>query len=262
MTCGARACLVRAISAVSLRRREGAADLANAPRCHRSGVKDRLWFLAPIRKFASLFAFDSLNRILNESPFPHPNVKLNKNGRALRSSTPHELVGHIRNGATLVLENAERYDGRLAVFLDRLSSELCFATRANVYFSQPRQQGYQRRLRPEDAASLLQHVASGRVYVPAYRGSMLYSGVLQLAEAVGQAERSAGRPNATVTVGTVVEHSDSRADVEVKIGAALRLLVRCVRRQYEVTIDCRQLDAGRTRQVRRWTVERVERLPK
>jgi len=97
----------------------------------------------PSTKFASLFAFDALNRILNESPFPHPAVKLTKRGRTLQSSTPEGLVGHVRDGATLVIENAERYDAMLAVFLDRLSAELCFATRANVYFSQPRQQGYQ-----------------------------------------------------------------------------------------------------------------------
>lgn len=97
----------------------------------------------PSTKFASLFAFESLNRILNESPFPHPTVKLTRNGRTLQSSTPEGLVAHIRSGATLILENAERYDATLAGFLDRLSAELCFATRANVYFSQPRQQGYQ-----------------------------------------------------------------------------------------------------------------------
>jgi ribosomal protein L16 Arg81 hydroxylase len=97
----------------------------------------------PSTKFASLFTFDSLNRILNESPFPHPTVKLTRNGRTLQSSTPEGFVGHIRGGATLVLENAERYDATVAGFLDRLSAELCFATRANVYFSQPRQQGYQ-----------------------------------------------------------------------------------------------------------------------
>lgn len=118
------------------------------------------------------------------------------------------------------------------------------------------------RLRPEHALSLLEHVASGRVYVPAYRGSMLYSGVRQLAEAVGQAECSERRRDATVTVGAVVEQSQGRADVEVEIGEASTLLVRCVRRQYEVTIDCGQLDAGRKRQVWRWTVERIERLPR
>ena len=117
------------------------------------------------------------------------------------------------------------------------------------------------RLRPEHASSLLEHAVSGSVYLPAYRGSMIYYGVRQLAEAVGQAERAARGLAAAVTFGAVVEHSESSADVEVNIGDASRLLVRCVRRQYEVTIDCRQLDAGRTRQVGRWTVERIDRLP-
>ncbi len=117
------------------------------------------------------------------------------------------------------------------------------------------------RLRSEHAASLVEHVASGKAYVPVYRGSMLYSGARQLAEAVGQLECSSRRLNAKVTVGAVVEHSDDRADVEVDIGEVLKLLVRCIRRQYEVTIDCEQLDAGRTRHVGRWTVERIETLP-
>ena len=117
------------------------------------------------------------------------------------------------------------------------------------------------RLRPEHAPGLVEHVASGRVYVPAYRGSMLYSGAPQLAEAVGQAECSARRLDAAVRVGAVVQHSERVADVEIDIGDDSRLLVRCVRRQYEVTIDCRQLDAGRKRTVGRWTVEHIERLP-
>lgn len=97
----------------------------------------------PDTKFAALFSFDSLNRILNQSSFPHPTTKLNKDGRTLHASTPAALIRHVKNGATLVLENAERYDVAVAGFLDRLSAELCFSTRANVYFSQPRQQGYQ-----------------------------------------------------------------------------------------------------------------------
>src|SRR5690349_10869625 len=57
------------------------------------------------------------------------------------------------------------------------------------------------RLRPEHAGSLLDHVVSGSVYVPAYRGSMLYVGVRQLGEAVGQAECSARRLTPKVIVG-------------------------------------------------------------
>lgn len=117
------------------------------------------------------------------------------------------------------------------------------------------------RLRSADAARLLEHVVSGSVYVPAYRGSMRYSGVRQLAEAVGQAECWERRLTPAVTVGAVVEHSTSRADVEIEIAEASRLLVRCVRRQYEVSVDCGQLDAGRKRQVGRWTVERIETIP-
>ena len=116
-------------------------------------------------------------------------------------------------------------------------------------------------LRPEQAPTLLEHLASGRVYVPAYRGSMLYSGVRQLAEAVGQAECSARGLPARVTLGDVTEHSEDRADVEIEIGDAAKLRVRCLRRQYNVTIDCDQLDAGAKRWVRRWTVERIESLP-
>lgn len=117
------------------------------------------------------------------------------------------------------------------------------------------------RLRPEHAGSLLEHVASGRVYVPAYRGSMLHHGVRQLAEAIGQAECAAHGLDGAVTLGSVVEHSEISADVEVHVGDGSTLLVHCVRRQFEVTIDCRQLDTGRRRQVRRWTVERIERRP-
>lgn len=116
-------------------------------------------------------------------------------------------------------------------------------------------------LRPEHAPILLEHLVAGSVYVPAYRGSMLYSGARQLAEAVGQAECSTRGLPCRVTLGEVTEHAEDRADVEIEIGDASRFRVRCVRRQYNVTIDCEQLDAGAERRVGRWTLESLERLP-
>jgi hypothetical protein len=81
---------------------------------------------------------------------------------------------------------------------------------------------------------------------------MHYSGREQLAEAVGQARLS---PRVTIT--RLREHSDTHVDVELTLGELPRvaLVITCVRRQFEVTIDCRQMDAGKRRVVGRWIAE-------
>lgn len=115
-------------------------------------------------------------------------------------------------------------------------------------------------LRREHATPLLEHVLSGRVYVPVYRGSMRYAGVRQLAEAFGQWQCEERGLTPKIVIGAAREHSDTRAEVSLALGEEppLSLLLHCVRREYEVTIDCEQLDAQRKRVVRRWTVESTE----
>ncbi|MGV3526350.1 MAG: cupin domain-containing protein [Candidatus Sericytochromatia bacterium] len=100
----------------------------------------------PPDKFSSLFGWDSLSDLLNRK---HPasaalrlvheqvNYVYPKGPDTLRA-----VLGQLRNGATLVMENIDRYAPALALLLDALSDQLGLPTHLNLYLSAPGHPGY------------------------------------------------------------------------------------------------------------------------
>jgi len=95
-------------------------------------------------RFADLFDLQSLQRILNSSPVPHPTMKLVRDGQLLYAADASEILEHCRAGATLVLEDIDQYDERVGRFGASLACELGEPNKTNLYFSQPSQPGYNR----------------------------------------------------------------------------------------------------------------------
>lgn len=93
-------------------------------------------------RFADLFGWRSLNGLLNSAPFPHPTMRLHREGKSLTARDRSEALDHLRAGATLIVENADQYDLRLGAFLDALSHEITIPARLNVYLSFPDIQAY------------------------------------------------------------------------------------------------------------------------
>ncbi len=93
-------------------------------------------------KFKHLFNWDSLNAVLNSSPQPHPTVKMSHDGKQFKPKDAIELIQAARKGATLILEDIDRYDLVLGDFLNQLSEEMKEQTRFNLYLSHPDNQGY------------------------------------------------------------------------------------------------------------------------
>lgn len=93
-------------------------------------------------KFNQLFSFRNLNDILNSSPQPHPGVKMSQNSKQSKPKDAIALIRSVQGGASLILENADRYDLALGDFLNRLTEEIGEETRFNLYLSYPENQGY------------------------------------------------------------------------------------------------------------------------
>lgn len=101
-------------------------------------------------RFGQLFGWRSLNNILNSSPQPHPGVKMSQGGKQFRPKDAVAVIKAVQNGATLILENADRYSLVLGDFLNRLTEEIGEETRLNLYLSYPDNQGYRKHYDTQD----------------------------------------------------------------------------------------------------------------
>ena len=94
-------------------------------------------------RHAGLFGWEALDRLLNAAPAPHPALRLYR-GEAgfVAASSASEVIAHLRSGAGLILNDADRYDPALAGLVDALEAELDETARVNVYASQPGEAGF------------------------------------------------------------------------------------------------------------------------
>src|SRR5689334_10086353 len=87
------------------------------------------------KKFAGLFGWESLNRILNSAKQPHPSLKLTRAGKTWKPANAREAVTEAARGATLILDDIDCYDETLGQFMDSLSEEIPDYSRINAYLS-------------------------------------------------------------------------------------------------------------------------------
>lgn len=100
---------------------------------HLKGGKDR---------FRHLFSWQAVAEALNNAPFPHPSIKMNRQGRPVTPRSPAELREEMRKGTTLILDNADSYTPALGRFCDTLSYQYATPVRANAYGSFPGVQAF------------------------------------------------------------------------------------------------------------------------
>lgn len=92
--------------------------------------------------FKELFSWAQLNNVLNFLQNSSSDLKMSRNGRQFVPRNATELIQASRQGATLIVENIDRYDRKLALFLSELTDETAESNRLNMYLSQPEMQGY------------------------------------------------------------------------------------------------------------------------
>jgi hypothetical protein len=107
-------------------------------------AKQSVYIEGPPGKFSGLFDLAALRGLLNSSPVPHPTMKLVLDGRRRDASDPGGIVEHCLNGATLILEEIDRYDPRVGVLSANVAREMGEPTRTNLYYSQPGKPGFNR----------------------------------------------------------------------------------------------------------------------
>jgi len=94
-------------------------------------------------RFSSLFGWTQFNRLLNSAPAPHPSSRLFKDKEKCPVARDAlDVIRHAQHGATVIVEDADRYDDKLGAFLDTLSSEIGEPTRTNIYASSVGHQGF------------------------------------------------------------------------------------------------------------------------
>lgn len=86
-------------------------------------------------KYSNLFDWNSFNRIISENVDPHPSVIVASKGKRIKPSSNSELVEWAQKGASVVIENAGKYDFKLSSYLNRITKETFHNTRINAYLS-------------------------------------------------------------------------------------------------------------------------------
>lgn len=99
--------------------------------------------VGPDDRFASLFGWGALDALLNGAPPPHPALRLYAGPAGFVPATDAaSAVRLLREGATVVVNDADRYEPRLGGLVDRVEAELGEQARINVYASQPGAEGF------------------------------------------------------------------------------------------------------------------------
>jgi len=87
------------------------------------------------KKFAGLFHWDDLNRLLNASPHPHPHVRVAAPGTR-DEATSSSLIERCRAGASLVFNQIDLYDPKIGELTHALAAETGELINVNLYLSQ------------------------------------------------------------------------------------------------------------------------------
>jgi ribosomal protein L16 Arg81 hydroxylase len=93
-------------------------------------------------KFKDLFDWTATNTILNNSPFPHPDTKLVRDGAKVVADDEIEFNKEVQMGATIIIERVHHYDSNVGQFVDGLSLDLGEQVQTNLYMSPASNKGF------------------------------------------------------------------------------------------------------------------------
>lgn len=102
-------------------------------------------------KFAGLFDWQDLNRLLNGMTFPNDRVHVAVPGSPSVPKTSTSLIEQCRAGATFGINDVDTLDEKIASFVRALEAETGEPINVNLYVSQPGKAGYPRHYDRHDA---------------------------------------------------------------------------------------------------------------
>ena len=101
-------------------------------------------------KFAGLFNWDDLNRLLNSLTYPHPQVRVARKGSVNAPAGYVSLIEQCRDGGTLSFNEIHLLDPKINEFVRALEADTGESVLARLYLSQPENVGYGKHYDPED----------------------------------------------------------------------------------------------------------------
>jgi ribosomal protein L16 Arg81 hydroxylase len=93
-------------------------------------------------KFAALFTWDDLNRVLNGSLLPHKGIEVSDSRGRRQPVNSYALIQECRGGASLAFRDMHLFEPRTAELVRALEAELGERTTVNLYASQPSQAAF------------------------------------------------------------------------------------------------------------------------
>jgi ribosomal protein L16 Arg81 hydroxylase len=96
------------------------------------------------KKFADLFDWDDLNRVLNTSPYPHPHVEISSPGKREQPTNAHSIIEQCRAGASLIFRQLELFDPKVGELTRALETETGEPMFVALILSPPSQGAFER----------------------------------------------------------------------------------------------------------------------
>lgn len=75
------------------------------------------------QKFAGLFTWNDLNRLLNSSPYPQPNFEVTRPGKRTRPAAPATILAECRAGASMILHHLHLCEPKVGELARSLAAE-------------------------------------------------------------------------------------------------------------------------------------------
>ena len=94
------------------------------------------------KKFAELFTWDDLNRLLNASSYPHPNLIVSGPGDRGGASTHTSIIEECRAGAALIVNQLQLFDPKVGELARSLEAETGEPMGVSLILSQPAQSAF------------------------------------------------------------------------------------------------------------------------
>jgi ribosomal protein L16 Arg81 hydroxylase len=89
------------------------------------------------KKFADLFTWDDLNRLLNSLSYPHPNISLSAPGYSDAAATHTSIIEECRAGAAMIVNQLQLFDPKVGELARTLEAETGEPMAVSLVVSQP-----------------------------------------------------------------------------------------------------------------------------
>lgn len=96
------------------------------------------------KKFADLFNWDDLNRVLNTSPYPNPHVEISSPHQRQQPTNSQSIIEQYRSGSSLIFRQLQLFDPKVGELMRALEAEIGEPMFVVLLLSPPSQGAFER----------------------------------------------------------------------------------------------------------------------